>query len=101
MSNSLKSFSADAGGLLTHLEQRANAVMTLTSKVRKILQGVEGQHVLAAAYHDDNLVITTDSAAWTAQIRFAQDELRQQLSALGEKTFIHLKVRVGHGGEAL
>jgi hypothetical protein len=65
-----------------------------------VLSGPERQHVLAAAFHEDTLVITTDSAAWTAQIRFAHDDLRKQLAAAGEKTFIHLKVRVGHGGEA-
>lgn len=99
MSSSFKSFLTNPGGVLAKLEQRANAVMSLTAKVRGVLHGPERQHVLAAAYHDDTLVITTDSAAWTAQIRFAQDELRKQLAATGEKTFIHLKVRVGHGSE--
>ncbi|MGE0114821.1 MAG: DciA family protein [Steroidobacteraceae bacterium] len=90
---------SDQSGALANLERRANAVMALTGKIRLILQGPEKQHVLAAAYHEDTLVITTDSAAWTAQIRFAQDELRKQLAATGEKTFVHLKVRVGHGGQ--
>ncbi len=100
MKSTLKPFLADLGGALAKLEKRAGEVMTLTGKVRQTLQGPERQHVLAAAYHGDTLVITTDSAAWTAQIRFAQDELRKQLAASGEKTFVHLKVRVGHGGEA-
>lgn len=99
MSSSFKPFMSDEVGTLASLERRAHAVMTLTAKVRRLLQGPESRHVLAAAYHDDTLVITTDSAAWTAQIRFAQDELRRQLAAAGEKTFIHLKVRVGHGGQ--
>lgn len=101
MDNPLKPFLADLGGKLAKLERRATAVMSLTSKVRQTLPDPERQHVLAAAYHKDTLVITTDSAAWTAQIRFAQDDLRRQLVAAGEKTFVHLKVRVGNGGEAI
>lgn len=101
MTSTFESFLSNPGGALAQLEQRASAVMNLTGKVRNVLSGPERQHVLAAAYHEDTLVITTDSAAWTAQIRFAQDDLRKQLAAAGEKTFIHLKVRVGHGGEAI
>ena len=97
MNSTLKPFLSDAGGTLASLEQRANLVLSLTAKVRNTLTGPERNHVLAAVYHYENLVITTDSAAWTAQIRFAQDDLRKQLVAAGEKTFIHLKVRVGNG----
>jgi hypothetical protein len=100
-SSTFKPFLADLGGTLANLEQRAREVMSLTDKVRRALPDPERQHVLAAAYHEDALVITTDSAAWTAQIRFGQGELRERLVAAGEKTFIHLKVRVGHGGEAI
>ncbi len=100
MSSSFKPFSSDLGGALAKLERRAHAVMSLTSKVRKVLPAPENQHVLAAAYHENTLVITTDSAAWTAQIRFAQDELRKQLAATGEKVFVQLKVRVGNGSDA-
>ncbi|MGD9843071.1 MAG: DciA family protein [Steroidobacteraceae bacterium] len=99
MTSTLKSIMSDPGGALAKLQQQADRVMTLTTKVRSALSGPERQHVLAAAYHGDTLVITTDSAAWTAQIRFTQDELRKQLAALGEKTFVHLKVRVGNASE--
>lgn len=97
--NTFKPLMSDLGGALATLERRAHEVMSLTAKVQQILP--EGQHVLAAAYHEDTLVITTDSAAWTAQIRFAQEELRQQLAARGEKIFVHLKVRVGNAGQAV
>jgi hypothetical protein len=84
-----------ASGLLGQLEQKAKHIQSLTDKVRNAIRGPEREHVLAAAYHQDTLVITTDSAAWSAQIRFAQDDLRQALVAQGEKVFVHLKVRVG------
>ncbi len=99
MNNSFKPFMSDQRGALAKLERRAKAVMSLTSTVCQALSSPERDHVLAAAYHEDTLVITTDSAAWTAQIRFAQDELRRRLAAAGEKTFVHLKVRVGNSGE--
>lgn len=98
MSNSFKSFLADPGSLLARLEKQASEVLSLTAKVKRVLPPPQGDHVLAAAFHEDTLVVTTDSAAWTAQIRFAQDELRRGLIEAGEKTFVTLKVRVGHGG---
>jgi hypothetical protein len=101
MTSTLKQFMSNPGGALAKLQKQADRVMTLTATVRSTLSGPERQHVLAAAYHEDTLIITTDSAAWTAQIRFAQDELRKQLTAAGEKTFIHLKVRVGNASELL
>lgn len=93
----LKSFAAP-GGLLGKLEKRARRIQTLTDKVRAALPDPEKSHVIAAAYHEDTLVITTDSAAWTAQIRFAQDDLRKALHEQGEKMFVQLKVRVGQAG---
>lgn len=99
MTSTFKSFLSDDSGALANLEQRAKRVMSLTAKVRNALSGPERHHVLAAAYHEDTLVVTTDSAAWTAQIRFTQDELRKYLVEAGEKTFVHLKVRVGNARE--
>lgn len=97
MNSPLKPFLAEVGSALAGLERRANEVLSLTNKVKQALPSPEREHVIAAVYHEDALVITTDSAAWTAQVRFAIDELRKHLSASGEKTFISLKVRVGHG----
>jgi len=94
----LKSFSTPGGGLLAKLEKRAKRIQSLTDKVRAALPEPQKPHVLAAAYHEDTLVITTDSAAWTAQIRFAQDELRKSLHEQGEKLFVQLKVKVGQAG---
>ncbi|MES1190534.1 MAG: DciA family protein [Steroidobacter sp.] len=95
MKSPLQPFLAGHGDLLGQLERRATEVMTLTSKVKQALPEPERHHVIAAVYHDDTLVITADSAVWTAQIRFAIDDLRKLLVESGEKTFVHLKVRVG------
>jgi len=95
MKNPLQPFLVNGVGALANLERRASEVLTLTAKVKQALKEPERSHVIAAVYHEDTLVITTDSAAWTAQIRFAIDELRKHLAASGEKTFVSLKVRVG------
>jgi hypothetical protein len=95
MKSPLQPFLANSRGALAKLERRANEVLSLTNKVKLALSEPEREHVIAAVYHDDTLVITTDSAAWTAQIRFAIDDLRKHLCANGEKTFVNLKVRVG------
>jgi hypothetical protein len=95
MKNPLQPILFKKTGALAQLERRASEVLTLTGKVKQGLPSPERDHVVAAVYHEDTLVITADSAAWTAQIRFAIDELRKHLSASGEKTFVNLKVRVG------
>jgi hypothetical protein len=95
MKSPLQPFLINSGGALAKLERRAAEVLSLTEKVKQALPEPERHHVIAAVYHDDALVVTTDSAAWTAQIRFAIDELRKHLSANGEKVFVNLKVRVG------
>ncbi len=95
MKSPLQPFLANGRGALAKLERRASEVLSLTNKVKLALPMPEREHVIAAVYHDDTLVITTDSAAWTAQIRFAIDDLRKQLCESGEKTFVNLKVRVG------
>jgi len=95
MKNPLQPFLIDSAGALANLERRASEVLTLTAKVKQALDEPQRNHVIAAVYHDDTLVVTTDSAAWTAQIRFAIDDLRRHLVDSGEKTFVNLKVRVG------
>ena len=95
MKNPLQPILINSGTALANLERRAAEVLSLTQKVKQALPDPERHHVIAAAYHEDTLVVTADSAAWTAQIRFAIDDLRKHLVANDEKTFVHLKVRVG------
>jgi hypothetical protein len=77
------------------LESQAKAALGLLAQVRKALPEHEKNHVLSASYHEDKLVITTDSAAWSTHFRYRENTLREQLVALGEKPFTVLKVRVG------
>ena len=96
MSGSLKPLSSALGLQVAALEARAKRALNLTDLVRSTLPEPEKSHVLSASYRDDVLVISTDSAAWTAQVRYKEEWLREQLVSAGEKPFTKLKVRVGH-----
>jgi hypothetical protein len=96
MSGSLQPLSAALGSQVAELEARAKRALNLTDLVRATLPGPEKNHVLSASYRDDLLVISMDSAMWTAQVRYQEDGLRRGLGAAGEKPFTKLKVRVGH-----
>lgn len=87
---------ADAlGPMFADLERRAQASVNLTSKVRAALEGAEKEHVISASYRGETLVVIADSAAWCAQIRYAQAMLLDQLRAGGETQFTKLQVKVG------
>jgi hypothetical protein len=95
MSAALMPLSQALGPQVAALEARAKQSFKLTDLVRAALPFPEKNHVLSASYRDDVLVISTDSPAWTAQVRYQEDTLRQQLQKAGEKPFTKLKVRVG------
>ena len=92
---SLLALSAGLGPRIAALESQAKAALGLVAQVRKALPEHEKSHVLSASYHEDTLVITTDSAAWSTHLRYRESALREQLVSLGEKPFTVLKVRVG------
>ena len=92
---SLIALSAGLGPNIAALESQAKAALGLLGQVRKVLPEPEKNHVLSASYQDDTLLITTDSAAWSTHLRYRENALREQLVALGERSFTVLKVRVG------
>lgn len=95
MSERLKPISAGMGPLFADLERRAQASVDLAARVRSVLSGPEKDHVLSASYRDDTLVVVTDSAAWASHIRYAQQELLEQLRGAGETQFTKIRVKVG------
>jgi hypothetical protein len=95
MSDALRPLSAGLGPQIAALEQQAKAALGLLDRVRQALPEPDKTHVLSASYHDDVLVVTTDSAAWCAHLRYQENALRERLVTLGEKRFTVLKVRVG------
>jgi hypothetical protein len=96
MSGSLRPIAEGLGSQLADLQARAKQALNLTDLVRTTLPEAVKSHVLSASYRDDVLVISTDSAAWTAQVRYCESALREHLANAGEKPFTKLKVRVGH-----
>ncbi len=99
MSGSLVPLSAGLGAPIAELEARAKQAFKLTDLVRAALPAPEKNHVVSASYRDETLVVSTDSPAWTAQVRYREEALRKHLEQAGEKPFTKLKVRVGHPPE--
>ena len=95
MSGPLQPLSAVLSGRVADLETRALQSFKLTDVVRAALPEPEKNHVLSASYREDELVISTDSAMWTARIRYLEESIREGLIRVGEKPFTKLKVRVG------
>jgi hypothetical protein len=95
MSGPLQPLSAALGEQVAALERRAEQALRVLDLVRMALPEPEKSHVLSAGYRDDVLIVTLDSAAWTAHVRYREAALRRHLTVAGEKPFTHLKVRVG------
>lgn len=81
--------------LIADLQQRSREMLDLASRVRAALPSPEKDHVVAASYKDDTLIVVTDSAAWSSRIRYAQATLLEQVRGEGEIQFTKLRVRVG------
>ncbi len=97
MTDRLKPLFSGLDGGLESLARRAAAAATLTERVRSALPSPLGEHVRSAARRGDDLVVIVDSAAWTAQVRYAGRRLREQLAGAGEPVTGKLRVRVGRG----
>ena len=95
MSERFKPLSETVGPLFAQLEQRVQAHVELTERIRAALTGPEKDHVVSASCRGDTLVVLADSAAWCPQIRYAQAQLLELLTGSGEKQVTKLKVRVG------
>ena len=58
----------------------------------------EKEHLISAAYDEDTLVLTTDSAAWASRLRYVQEQLLNALREQGETQGSKIRVRVGARG---
>lgn len=95
-SDTLLPLAASLGPGVEALHKQAQAVLSLTDRVRGTLPDSLKSHLLSATYHDDALVLTADSAAWGTHLRYQETPLREHFLARGEKPFTVLKVRVRH-----
>jgi hypothetical protein len=95
MADDLRQLTAGLGPSFSTLERRSQAMMELTAKVREALTGAEKEHVISASYRGSTLVVIADSAAWSTHIRYAQQQLLDQVSGPGDTRFTKLRVKVG------
>ena len=98
MSEFLKRFGEGMGPLFSDLERRTRETLDLTAKVRRVLAENEKEHLISAAYDEDTLVLTTDSAAWASRLRYVQEQLLNALREQGETQGSKIRVRVGARG---
>ena len=71
----------DESPRLARLAQDAERLGALTALVRKALPPEIQPHLTAASVHDDTLVLTADSPAWGARLRFHGAEVLTFLAA--------------------
>jgi hypothetical protein len=94
MANTLKPLFGGPNPGLEQLAKRAASADLLTTIVQRELPGGLGVHVISAIRRDDDLVISVDSAAWTARVRYAGARLKERLAVLGEPVAGKVRVRV-------
>jgi hypothetical protein len=98
MSDRLKPLFAGLDSALEKLARQAAATTSLTATVQAALPETLRPHVVAAVRRGDDLVVIVDSAAWSARVRYAGAQLREQLQASGEPVAGKIRVRVGRKG---
>ena len=97
MSDPLKPLFSGLGGAFAELARKAAATTSLTDAVQQSLPETLRSHVVSAVRRGDDLVVIVDSAAWSARVRYAGPQLREQLAAAGEPVAGKVRVRVGRG----
>jgi hypothetical protein len=95
MSGPLKPLSELLSTGFSRLAERAEAARDLTERVRRCLGETLGAHVLSASRRGDELVVRVDSAAWSAQVRYAGRRLAEVLQEPGATPIARVRVRVG------
>ena len=96
MSGPLKPLSELLSSGFARLAKQAEAASELTERVRRCLGEPLGAHVLTASLRGEELVIRVDSAAWSAQVRYAGRRLMEALQQpAGDKPIQRVRVRVG------
>lgn len=95
MPGPLKPLSELLSSGFTRLAEQAQASLDLTERVRRILPEPLRAHILSASRRGEELVIRVDSAAWSAQVRYAGKRLIEVLQEPGTPVISRVRVRVG------
>ena len=85
----LTSGSQNLGRLLA----RTRELEALTGRVRGALPTPDSEHVIAVSVDEHELVVTVDSAAWAARLRFSESDIRAAVGepALGRKLVVRVR----------
>jgi len=94
MSDPLKPLSELLSSGFSRLAEQAEAARSLTERVRRSLPQPLRDHVLSANRRGEELVVLVDSAAWSAQVRYAGRRLIDALHEDGQPPFEKVRVRV-------
>ena len=73
----LKDLLSRGAGGLGRVLARASELEALTARVTAALPAAEAEHVVAVSAGEHGLVLTVDSAAWAARLRFMENEVRE------------------------
>jgi hypothetical protein len=95
MAGPLKPLSELLSAGFTRLAEQAQASLDLTERVRRVLPEPLRAHILSANRRGEELVIRVDSAAWSAQVRYAGQRLLEVLQEPGAAAITRVRVRVG------
>jgi len=69
----------EPGSLFNRLAQQQSHNNTLLERIRALLASHFRQHLLAATYREEILVLVADSPAWANRIRFENANIQQRL----------------------
>jgi hypothetical protein len=96
MSGTLKPLSEVLSTGFSRLAEQAEAAGDLTASVRRVLPEELRSHVLSVNRRGDELVVRVDSAAWSAQVRYAGRRLIEALQVdAAQPSTVRVRVRVG------
>ena len=84
---------------LTHLANRAKAVVTLRDEVQSLLPPSLATHLTNASERQSELTLWVDSGAFCARLRFEIPRLREPMSAKLGRPIGRILVRVQPRGE--
>ncbi|NNF50907.1 MAG: DUF721 domain-containing protein [Gammaproteobacteria bacterium] len=84
---------ASGGQNLGRLLARTRDLEALTGKVRAALPAPDADHVVAVSASGHELVVTVDSAAWAARLRFSEPAIRAAVGQSAEDRKLVVRVR--------
>lgn len=89
----LQDLLGNRSGGLGKVLARAASLEALTDRVAARLPGPEAEHIVAVSADAERLVVTVDSAAWAARLRFMEKEIRAAIGDCAPSGQLLIRVR--------